>query len=223
MTMLIEQQLINIFEAYSGPRPVVFCDVDEVLANFREGVQQTFPDADLSTYPKLRSFLKKRESWELLKTENPHIFRNLPVMDGANELMKGLLNLKKLNYISLEFLTAYPEEWRNDEEMKYISINDKHHWLLTHFPFVHKSDIHVCLRTEKPSYGVKAFKETGIRPLLIDDMKINIEHWRYEGFQGIVYLNPKQALSEVKQYLTVMVTDALKTQLPSINKKRKPR
>lgn len=197
----IDPQLYTLFEAYAGPRPVVFCDLDGVLADFNGKMKEYFPETDLSSQAKIVKLLSKHASWELIGHQHPHLFAELDVLTGANALMDRLIKMRDINFIELKILTAYPYEWKDDPERINIVTIDKINWMKQHFPKIDSSDVIVCRRDEKPSHGKKAFQSTGIRPLLIDDMEQNIREWRYEGFQGILYKTPNQAVSEINQYL----------------------
>lgn len=204
--MIISEELLSLFEAYTGPRPFVFCDQDGVLADFEQGMRDTFPMLDLSNAQKIYKFLKPHSSWVKLTNTNPHIFENLPVLPGATKLISYLTKLKDLNIIELRILTAYPSEWKDDSHMVEMSTHDKVKWATTHFPAIKPSDIIVCKREDKPVFGNKAFQKTGVRPILIDDMRLNIEEWQDKGFPGILYTNVNKAMAELRQYLALIAT-----------------
>lgn len=143
----------------------IYLDMDGVMADWNSGV------ADIIGYRKEDSNTRyPTEDWEKIKS-NERIYRDLPVMEQAQELATIARQFRDRLGWGLLFLTAVPKG--NDVPWAFW---DKCLWAQKHF-----SDIPV-------HFGPFAKdKQTHVKSgdILIDDRHSNIEEWRNKGGIGI--------------------------------------
>ncbi len=180
--------------------PRVFCDLDDVLADFEADIIRRF---DLSGPEEIGPLLRRPGIWHEIAKSSPNIFATLPVRKGATQLMSVLTRLRDANKIKLAILTAVPTEWYADESKRATCRRDKQRWVERYFPQVPTRNVIVCRRDQKVNYALKQ-KEMGTDPpVLIDDFEKNIREWEgIGGGVGILHTDTTKTLAELQQYLT---------------------
>ena len=116
----------------------------------------------------------------------PNFYRKLDMIFAAQDLF----NFAVENFGNkVEILSAIPKPDKNILTAK----EDKIAWCKEHLSADVK--INICYRGEKYKFC------RGADYFLIDDLKINIEEWKNSGGTGILFINPKQAIAELKNLL----------------------
>ena len=154
----------------------IYLDMDDVVADWmktaREMVQRNWdygeriPDAD----------------WKKLQRDQ-RFYRNLPLKDGANELVQWCRDYKEKTNCGLFFLTALP----HDYTMPYAA-SDKVWWASEHFP-----DIPVFFGP----FSHDKYRHCREGDILIDDRTSNCSEWRSAGGLAHIY----KQWPECKQWL----------------------
>lgn len=142
-------------------RNTIYLDMDGVVADWNAGVYDILgytkedPNAH---YPD--------EEWEKIKS-NDRMYRDLPVMAGAQDLVKIARRFRDQLGWKLLFLTAIPKG--NDVPWAFY---DKMLWTQKHFPDI---PVHFGPFAKDKQHHCKD------GDILIDDRKSNIEEWRSRG------------------------------------------
>jgi hypothetical protein len=110
----------------------------------------------------------------------------IPVMPGGLAIWRYLAKLKP------HILSAYAQ-W--DLRSK----TEKLDWIKKHLGNVPSDRINIVKRSHKQDF---AMGKTGPN-ILIDDYQKNIDEWRAAGGIGILYKNATQAISALKQYISL--------------------
>lgn len=127
----------------------------------------------------------EKPNWGSIAVLDQRIYRDLPIMQGALDLMTYLNE----TYYDVEVLTAIPKRALFPE-----AVNDKRDWVYKHID-----------PNMKVNFGPYAQdKQYWCKPsdILIDDMEINIEQWRNKGGIGILHLSTEQTIKELNLLLT---------------------
>lgn len=139
---------------------VIYLDMDDVVADFKGYAQRVLrkPVDNGIRFPEYE--------WERLR-DNPRIYRDLTVKDGAYELVKWCQEWCLKNDVGLAFLTALPR--KNDIP---FAPYDKVLWARKYF-----RGIPVLLGP----YSQDKWKHCRAGDILIDDRASNCEEWREAG------------------------------------------
>lgn len=141
-----------------------YVDMDGVTAGFEVKAYELFG-------PKWKFELGK-PGWGAF-AKYPSLFRDLPVLPGALDLMNTAINLYGLDNVSK--LTALP---KRAHETFTTAAEDKIYWA--------RAALHPHLKVSfGPFAKDKQFHCRGNKDVLIDDMKINIDQWEAAGGVGI--------------------------------------
>jgi len=147
----------------------IYLDMDGVLADFVAGVQG--PDF-------LNGPLWNEQTYDHRKVEftNKRLFRNLPYMPGALDLIAWV----KDSNLPWEILTC------SGLINRPLVVADKTEWIRQY----------VCPSVVVSSTLKGKDKKIFARPnhVLVDDKKSNIEHWEKAGGIGILHKDPKETL-----------------------------
>ena len=186
----------------------VFCDVDGVLADFRQGIQRAYK---LPNDAAVKKFLDSPNAWSEIAAKTPNIFAQLPVMSNAQQLITGLIRYRDRGYIKLAMLTALPDEWYADSYMRELGRNDKKNWVHKNFPQISADNVIVVRREDKVQFAIKQKRMGHPAPVLIDDYDLNISEWHKKGDGiGILYKSSASAtaaLSQLNQYIVATLGD----------------
>lgn len=177
---------------FAPPRlmPHVFCDMDGVIANFYAGMEQYFHVSPAN----VDKFLVQQEGWKTIAKKEPHLFAKLPMLPDARSLMNGLAQLRDDHFIRLSMLTAIPDEWYANREMRRIATQDKIHWVTRYFQRIPAENVLVVRRKDKATYAKGQMSVGHPRPILIDDFGKNIREWEAAGGIGIKHTSATDSL-----------------------------
>jgi hypothetical protein len=160
------------------PAPIVYCDMDGVLADFVRHIGNLY--GVKLTSKTFDSFINPRK---------PEIDKNYPHLFGELPLMKGALDLwRVISKHDVRILSAYPSSWQSNAK------SDKVAWVkktLTPQP----TKIHTVLRHEKQLYAMT----NGVPNILIDDFDKNIAEWEAAGGIGIKHTSASTTLARLKE------------------------
>ena len=165
-------------------KPIVYIDMDGVLADFFGGVEKLYGVQhwkDLSKDNKLD--LKQEVINRITGTD---FFATLPEFPGADQL---ITMVKKFTGSSFSILTS---PLRGDHE---VSSKYKKLWIEQHI----ENPAQTIITGRKESYATD--KASGTPNILIDDRPVNIERWQGAGGYGILYQANRDPLSKVQQAL----------------------
>lgn len=210
-----DQNLSSIVADYLYESPIVasskepirvFCDMDGVVADFLEGVRRAYKLPDIASAKHLLDHTKN--VWVDMAGEHPDIFSKLPLMPGARELMAQLVQKRDKGQIKLAMLSALPDEWYADPEMKKKGRDDKKAWVTRHFPQITADNVIVVRRRDKVKFAQKQQQIGHPAPVLIDDYPLNITEWHRDGHGvGILHMANKgvwPTIRELNQYLVAV-------------------
>ena len=154
---------------------IVYVDMDGVLADLFSHVAVIH---DVQHYSEMTS-----EDWETFfqNTDAYHLFRDLPVFNTANELLRMVKEMAG-GYRILSSPLNYDREG---------SIKGKQEWLSK---WISVPADEIVFEHEKYKYAVT----NGTRNILIDDFRKNITSWNEAGGIGIKYQADENSLEELK-------------------------
>lgn len=144
----------------------IFLDMDDVVADFKGYARRILKKEPES------NFRYPQAEWERLK-DNPHIYRDLRVKDGAEDLVKWCHAWCIQHNEELFFLTALPRN--NDIPW---AIWDKVHWAKKHFPGI---------PVRFGPYSGDKWKHCEPGDILIDDRSSNCREWDAAGGRSFQY------------------------------------
>jgi len=167
--------------------PVVYCDMDGVLADF-EGA---FADFFTVKFGKGWKDIP-REEWKRLSREWPTFWADLDFAPHGQELWRAISKYHP------SLLTARPDSWPSAATGKTIWAKR----MLPKFGYHPSQQVYVVLRAEKRNF---ARQPDGTPNFLIDDMEKNIAEWESAGGVGFVYIPsgsaPRQVEAAIAQHM----------------------
>ena len=168
-------------EFHTKAKPIVYVDMDGVLADFFGEVAQAH---DVSYW---REIHRKDLGVDQI-AKAPGFFEMLPILPNAGKLMKGILSLTSKYSILSSPLMSNVED----------SSKEKSDWLQRHLR-AHQPQA-VIFDHEKYKFAKQA---DGTPNILIDDWDTNIRLWEANGGIGILYKDSEcsQALRKLKAAL----------------------
>lgn len=143
----------------------IYLDMDDVVADWM-GYAKKIVNRNWEYGQRIPQY-----EWNRLR-EDQRMYRNLPLMPGAQELVQWCREYCNRTDAGLYFLSAIP----HDNDMPW-AIQDKVLWALEHFP-----DIPVFLGP----YSHDKWRRCKPGDVLIDDRVSNCEEWQREG--GIAHI-----------------------------------
>jgi hypothetical protein len=191
---------LNLTEASDTKVPHVFCDQDEVLADFYGVCKRLY---NLETNKDANKFLDAPNAWDKVWDTHPNLFALADPMPDAKVLINELTRLQSAKKIRLSVLTALPMPWLKPgfTERRSQAKSDKIQWLSRHFPAA--KSIITCARQHKAYYGLAELVATGIKPILIDDNKSNAKEWVSIGNSiSILHTSAATSLKELHSHLS---------------------
>ena len=160
--------------------PSVYCDMDQVLANFLQGTKDvlgaSYADKEYWSDPDTGD--KKQE----LAKKAPHFFRDLEWMPDGKKLYDFIRKY------DLHILSAYPKWMKNGR-------TDKLKWLKNHTRIKEKN-VNLVQRRDKKNY---ATDDRGQPAILIDDHIKNIKEWQAAGGIGIHHTSAANTIAKLKK------------------------
>jgi len=166
-------------------KPVVYVDMDGVVADFFGGVEKMF---GVKHWKELTSKLTGGElKQEVIdKITGSDFFAHLPKFNTADQLIEMVKSFTGGRYSVLTSPLIGDHE--NSAEQKKV-------WIRKHMP----NPDAVIVTGRKESYAVN--KQTKQPNILIDDRPVNIERWAGRGGYGILYQANRDSLTKVEQAL----------------------
>ena len=166
-------------------KPVVYIDMDGVLADFFGGVEKLFGVAHWKelTGTKDEAGLKQEV---INKISGTDFFATLPEFPTADQLVTMV---KKFTGGTFSILTS-PLRGDYENSGKYKQV-----WIKQHI----QNPEQTIITGRKESYAKD--KASGTPNILIDDRPTNIERWQNAGGYGILYQANRDPLTKVQQAL----------------------
>ena len=165
-------------------KPIVYIDMDGVLADFFGGVEKLYGVGHWKELSKDNKLDLKQEV--INRITGTDFFATLPEFPGADQL---ITMVKKFTGSSFSILTS---PLRGDHE---VSSKYKRIWIEQHI----EKPAQTIITGRKESYATD--KASGTPNILIDDRPVNIERWQGAGGYGILYQANRDPLSKVQQAL----------------------
>lgn len=157
-------------------KPIIYCDMDGVLADFKTGAQKT-------TKMSINKWMSMgKEKWSLI-TAKKDFWQTLPWMPGGKQLWSYLSKFDP------HILSAYVEETYDPN-----CIPGKTEWLRRNAGMTNRQRINLVRRKEK-----KLFAKRGQPAILIDDYEKNTREFEQSGGVGIHHTNTSKTISELKK------------------------
>jgi 5'(3')-deoxyribonucleotidase len=162
-------------------KPTIYLDCDGVVADFMGGVE---PIVGRRLQHSQEYYTP--DEWARIK-QNPHIFRNLPLMPLAHNFVTVARQFRDVLGYDLVFLTAIPHQ--NDIPWAFW---DKMAWAQQHWP-----DIAVHFGP----YGVDKHKRAAPNNILVDDRPDTCKRWTESGGTAVLVPtnNEIQGLKKLEQ------------------------
>ena len=166
------KELIELIEASKEDLPEIYCDLDEVLVDFKQGANAAVGG----------DFVKmdKNERWNKLN-QTKGFWANLNWKPNAKRLHDFIIRYNP------HVLSAYTGR---DPTSKV----GKMKWLKKNANFK-RGNIHLVLRSQKKSYATTDEKPN----VLIDDFDKNIREWQAAGGIGILHTDVGKTINELKR------------------------
>ena len=159
-------------------KPIIYCDMDGVLADFKTGAQRTTG----MSINKWMNIPSSREKWALIKAKKD-FWSTLPWMPGGRQLWSYLSKFDP------HILSAYVEESFDPN-----CIPGKSHWARTKLGIA-PGRINLVKRVQKQNYA----KVAGQPAILIDDYKKNTDQFTQRGGIGIHHTSTANTIKELKK------------------------
>ena len=165
-------------------KPVVYIDMDGVLADFFGGVEKLY---GVDHWKQLSSDKTKDLKQDVInRIQGTDFFATLPEFPTADQL---IAMVKKFTGGSFSILTS---PLRGDHE---VSTKYKKLWIEQHIDNPEQT----IITGRKESYAKD--KASGTPNILIDDRPVNIERWQGAGGYGILYQANRDSLTKVQTAL----------------------
>ena len=171
-------------EDMTDGKPIVYIDMDGVLADFFGGVEKLYGVGHWKELSKDNKLDLKQEV--INRITGTDFFATLPEFPGADQL---ITMVKKFTGSSFSILTS---PLRGDHE---VSSKYKKLWIEQHI----EKPAQTIITGRKESHAKD--KASGTPNILIDDRPVNIERWQGAGGYGILYQANRDPLSKVQQAL----------------------
>ena len=171
-------------EDMADGKPVVYIDMDGVLADFFGGVEKMY---GVQHWKELTSDKTKDLKSEVInRITGTDFFATLPRFDSAGELISMVKEFTGGNFS----INTSPLRGDHTNSSKYKKL-----WIQNN---IEQPD-EIIITGRKESYAKD--KASGTPNILIDDRPVNIERWQNAGGYGILYQANRDSLSKVKTAL----------------------
>ena len=171
-------------EAMGDGRPIVYIDMDGVLADFFGGIEKMY---GVQHWKELNADNKLDLKQEVInRIAGTDFFATLPKFDSAGELISMVKEFTGGNFS----INTSPLRGDNENSAKYKKL-----WIQNN---IEQPD-EIVITGRKESYAKD--KASGTPNILIDDRPINIQRWQGAGGYGILYQANRDSLTKVKQAL----------------------
>ena len=171
------RHLVQSRKQQSNMKPIIYCDLDGVLADFKTAAQRTTG----MSINKWMNIPSSKEKWAPIKA-NKNFWSTLPWMAGGRQLW---------TYISKfdpHILSAYVEGSFDPN-----CIPGKTQWARSRLG-IGSSKINLVTRKEK-----KLFAKRGQPAILIDDYEKNVREFTRSGGVGIHHTSTSKTISQLKK------------------------
>ena len=171
-------------EDMSDGKPIVYLDMDGVLADFFGGVEKMY---GVEHWKQLTSDKTKDLKQEVInRIQGTDFFATLPKFDSAGELISMVKEFTGGKFS----INTSPLRGDHENSTKYKKL-----WIQNN---IEQPD-EIIVTGRKESYAKD--KASGTPNILIDDRPVNIQRWQGAGGYGILYQANRDPLSKVKQGL----------------------
>ncbi len=171
-------------EAMGDSKPIVYIDMDGVLADFFGGVEQMY---GVQHWKELVSDKTKDLKTEVInRITGTDFFATLPKFNNVGELISMVKEFTGGHFS----INTSPLRGDNENSAKYKKL-----WIQNN---IEQPD-DVIVTGRKESYAKD--KASGTPNILIDDRPVNIQRWHGAGGYGILYQANRDSLTKVKQAL----------------------
>ena len=171
-------------EDMADGKPVVYIDMDGVLADFFGGVEKMY---GVQHWKELTSDKTKDLKSEVInRITGTDFFATLPKFDSAGELISMVKEFTGGNFS----INTSPLRGDHTNSSKYKKL-----WIQNN---IEQPD-DIIITGRKESYAKD--KASGTPNILIDDRPVNIDRWQNAGGYGILYQANRDSLSKVKTAL----------------------
>ena len=171
-------------EDMTDGKPIVYIDMDGVLADFFGGVEKLY---GVQHWKELSSDKTKDLKQEVInRITGTDFFATLPKFDSSGELISRVKDFTGGNFS----INTSPLRGDNENSAKYKKL-----WIQNN---IEQPD-EIVITGRKESYAKD--KASGTPNILIDDRPVNIQRWQGAGGYGILYQANRDSLTKVKQAL----------------------
>ena len=171
-------------EDMTDGKPIVYIDMDGVLADFFGGVEKLY---GVQHWKELSSDKTKDLKQEVInRITGTDFFATLPKFDSSGELISMVKDFTGGNFS----INTSPLRGDNENSAKYKKL-----WIQNN---IDQPD-EIVITGRKASYAKD--KASGTPNILIDDRPVNIQRWQGAGGYGILYQANRDSLTKVKQAL----------------------
>ena len=171
-------------EDMTDGKPIVYIDMDGVLADFFGGVEKLY---GVQHWKELSSDKTKDLKQEVInRITGTDFFATLPKFNSSGELISMVKEFTGGNFS----INTSPLRGDNENSAKYKKL-----WIQNN---IEQPD-EIVITGRKESYAKD--KASGTPNILIDDRPVNIQRWQGAGGYGILYQANRDSLTKVKQAL----------------------
>ena len=171
-------------EAMGDSKPIVYIDMDGVIADFFGGVEKLY---GVGHWKELNADNKLDLKQEVInRISGTDFFATLPKFESSGELISMVKEFTGGNFS----INTSPLRGDNENSAKY-----KRLWIQNN---IEQPD-EIVITGRKESYAKD--KASGTPNILIDDRPVNIQRWQGAGGYGILYQANRDPLSKVQQAL----------------------
>ena len=171
-------------EAMGDSKPIVYIDMDGVIADFFGGVEKLY---GVGHWKELNADNKLDLKQEVInRIAGTDFFATLPKFESSGELISMVKEFTGGNFS----INTSPLRGDNENSAKYKKL-----WIQNN---IEQPD-EIVITGRKESYAKD--KASGTPNILIDDRPVNIQRWQGAGGYGILYQANRDSLTKVKQAL----------------------
>ena len=171
-------------EAMGDSKPIVYIDMDGVIADFFGGVEKLY---GVGHWKELNADNKLDLKQEVInRISGTDFFATLPKFESSGELISMVKEFTGGNFS----INTSPLRGDNENSTKYKKL-----WIQNN---IEQPD-EIVVTGRKESYAKD--KASGTPNILIDDRPVNIQRWQGAGGYGILYQANRDSLTKVKQAL----------------------
>lgn len=173
--------------------PTIYIDMDGVVADFNEGARRAIRATHEDRAVADENAHWPDHLWNSLR-DVPNLYRHLPKMKQADELMDLAMRFRDTLGWNLRMLTAIPHN--NDMHDVFY---DKFLWMQDYYPGI---------RVDFGPYSVDKHKHCQAGDILVDDRRSNCEEWRAAGGTAVrVTSDYNLALKELREIFDDLLMD----------------